>query len=77
MGKNVWVTGNRSKGFRVKTEGASRAAGNFPTQIEAIEVAKEMAKARASELVIQNTHGRIRSKDSYGPDPAETKDREH
>lgn len=77
MGKNVWVTGNRSGGFLVKTEGAGRAAGIFDTQHEAIGVAVDMAKSRRSEVIIRGTDGRIRSKDSYGPDPTRRKDREH
>ncbi len=64
--KNVWVTGNPSNGYRVKSEGASRAASKHDTQKEAIEAAKQIAKNRGAEVIIQNiTNGQIRSKDSY------------
>ncbi len=33
--KNVWVTGNRKDGYRVVSEGASRAMSRHATQREA------------------------------------------
>ncbi len=41
MGKNIWVTGNKANGFRVKAEGAERAAGIYRTQQKAIETVLE------------------------------------
>lgn len=67
--KNVWVIGNRSEGFRVKSEGATRAASVHDTQSEAITAAKSIAENRGAELIVQNTHGQIRQKDSFGNDP--------
>ena len=77
MGKNVWVTGQPGRGFQVKTEGASRAASKHETQGAAIKAGQQIAERRGSELIVQNTHGQIRSKDSYGNDPRSKKDREH
>lgn len=74
---NVWVTGNRSDGYAAKSEGAKRAASRHETQREAIEAAKDIAKSRGSEVIVQGTDGRIRSKDSYGNDPNPPRDREH
>lgn len=77
MGKNVWVTGKKADGFRVKTEGAERSAGIYRTQQKAIEAGTGIAKNHRAELIVQDVHGRIRSKDSYGPDSPRRKDREH
>lgn len=66
--KNVWVTGSRSEGFRVKSEGASRAASVHDTQAQAIEAAKQIAENRGAEVIVQNVHGQIRQKNSHGPD---------
>lgn len=73
--KDVWVTGNSKVGFRVKTAGADRAASKHETQREAIEAARDMARARRSELIVQDEHGRIRQKDSFGNDPNPPKDK--
>lgn len=71
--KNVWVTGNRSDGYRVKSEGASRAASLHETQAEAINAARKIAEAREVELIVQDTHGQIRQKDSFGNDESPPK----
>lgn len=67
--KNVWVTGNRSEGFNVKSEGASKAASHHDTQAQAINAAKQIAENRGAEVIVQNVHGQIRQKDSFGNDP--------
>jgi len=77
MAKNVWVAGNKADGFRVKTEGAERATGIYPTQQKAIEAGMDIAKNHRAELIVQNIHGQIRSKDSYGADSSRRKDWEH
>lgn len=74
--KNVHVVPHDG-GWAVKSAGAEKAAKVTPTQKEAIEVAKGIATNRGAELLIHGTDGRIRSKDSYGPDPDPPKDREH
>ena len=38
---------------------------------------KKIAKNQESELYIQDSKGKIRSKDSYGNDPCPPKDKEH
>jgi uncharacterized protein YdaT len=75
--KNVWVSGNRTEGYKVKSEEASKAASLHDTQKAAIEAAKEIAKNRGVEVIVQGTDSKIRSKDSYGNDPNPPKDREH
>jgi len=74
--KNQWVIkyGNI---WAVKGEGNTKVTKITKTQKEAIDVAREIAKNQKSELIIQNTEGKIRSKDSYGNDPCPPKDKEH
>ncbi len=71
--RNVWVTGNRREGYKVQSEGASRAASVHGTQAPAIEAGKKLAQSNRAELLIQNQHGQIREKDSYGHDPRNRK----
>ena len=74
--KNQWVT-IHPKGWAVKGEGNKRVTKVTKTQKEAIEIAKKIAENQKSELIIQNTKGKIRSKDSYGNDPYPPKDKEY
>ncbi len=71
----VWVTGSRTTGYRVTTEGAGRAASTHATQHEAFEAGRRIAQGRHTELRVQDTHGRIRDARSYGNDPCPPKDR--
>jgi hypothetical protein len=73
--KDGWVTGNRTEGYKVRTEGAGRAASVHETQRSAIDAARELAETRRSELIVQDQHGRIRQKDSFGNDPNPPKDK--
>lgn len=66
--QNVFVAKN-DDGWYTKSEGASRAAGQFKTQTEAIARGKEIASKRGSELTIFGADGKIRDKRSYGNDP--------
>lgn len=70
--KNVWVTPN-GEGWKVKTEGAGKAAKVFERQSEAINHARGMAQERKSELFVQGRDGRIRERDSHGHDPRNRK----
>jgi hypothetical protein len=73
MGKNQHVTPHPN-GWQVKGAGNEKATKITPTQKEAIDAAKEIAKHQQSEVVIHGTNGRIRDKDSYGNDPNLPKD---
>jgi uncharacterized protein (UPF0262 family) len=74
--KNQWVI-NYHNIWAVKGEGNTKVTKITKTQKEAIDIAREIAKNQKSELIIQNTEGKIRSKDSYGNDPCPPKDKEH
>lgn len=68
MGKNQHVTPHKNGGWQVKGAGNSKATKITTTQAEAISIAKGIAKNNKSELLIHNTGGRIREKNSYGND---------
>lgn len=63
--------------WKVKTDGAARAAKLTDTKKEAVEAAVQQAKNQRAELIIQGKDGKIQSKDSYGNDPNPPKDKEH
>lgn len=65
--KNQHVLPNK-EGWAVKGAGNSKATAITSTQIEAIKIAKEIAKNQNSELIIHGTNGQIREKNTYGPD---------
>lgn len=69
MNKNQHVTPHPEDGWQVKGAGNSRATRRTSTQAEAISIAKDIANNKRSEVVIHNTKGVIRQKNSYGNDP--------
>jgi len=63
--------------WAVKKPGAERASDILPTQGQAIERAREIAKQTGGEVVIHGRDGKIRDKDSYGHDPLPPRDKKH
>ena len=76
MGKNQHVVPHGNN-WAVKGERNEKYTKVVPTQKEAIEAAREIAKNQKSELVIHKKDGTIRDKDSYGNDPFPPKDTKH
>lgn len=76
MGKNQWVSPRNGR-WGVHGEGNSRDTKLFDTQEAARDYARNIAINQRSEVIVQGTNGRIRSKDSYGNDPCPPRDREH
>ena len=76
MSKNRHVV-RHGTGWAVRKAGSSRVSSNHTTQHAAIEKAKRAAKRDHGEVVIHDRHGRIRDKDSYGPDPHPPRDAKH
>lgn len=68
-GLDVWVVPSRAGGFDIKVEGRLRPLIHGLPQRFAIDVAREIARAYGSELIVQGTTGRIRLRDSHGADP--------
>lgn len=74
--KNVHVVPH-DDGWAVKKEGNNRASSVHPTQKEAMDAGRNIAKTAKSELVIHGRDGKIRDSDSYGNDPPRPKDTKH
>jgi len=56
-------------GWAVRTPGSSRVGSTHDTQEEAIRAAIKRAKAAESEMLIHGRDGKIRERNTYGPDP--------
>ena len=69
--KNVHVTFDKDNDqWKVKTEGASRAAGYYGTKAEAHSAGRQVAENKSGELFIHDKkNGQIKERDSYGNDP--------
>ncbi len=67
----------RPDGWAVRGAGNSRDTVRTDTQREAISVARTIAQTQRTEVVIHDIHGKIRDKDSYGPDSNPPIDRKH
>ena len=76
MGKNQHVVKIKNI-WGVRGEGNSRLTLLHKTQQQAINAARKIAKNQKAELIIHGRDGRIRDKDSFGPDPCPPKDRKH
>lgn len=68
MSKNQHVVPHDDQ-WAVKGEGNSKATAVYPTQQQAIEHARDIARNQQSELLIHGTNGQIRERNSYGNDP--------
>lgn len=66
-GKNQHVVPRENK-WAVVGEGNSRATVVTPTQEQAIEKGREIARNQESELLIHGRGGPIRERDSHGHD---------
>lgn len=67
-GKNIHVI-KKGDVWQVKQENSQRSSGNFDTQHDAFERAREIARNRGQEVAIHGVDGKIRAKHSYGNDP--------
>ena len=68
--KKVWVSPDGDGGWNVKTQGASRAAGNFDDKTDAVDRAKAIAKnSPLGQVMIQKRNGEIETEYTYGQDP--------
>ena len=68
MKKNIHVVPHNGK-WGIKVEGNKRVTITADTQKEAIDKAREIARAQEAELLIHRPNGQIRERDSYGNDP--------
>ena len=56
-------------GWAARGAGSQRATSNHPTQESATEAARDIARNQGTESLIHRPNGRIRERNSYGPDP--------
>lgn len=77
MGKKNQHVVPRGDGWAVRGAGNSRDTSHHDTQAQAAERAREIARHQQSEVVIHRPDGRIRDRDSYGPDPNPPRDTKH
>lgn len=73
--KNVSVGPSGDGRWSVNVGGTTKST--HQKQSTAIDKAKPVAKKLETDLTIRGRDGKIRSKDSYGPDPEAIKDTEH
>jgi len=67
--KNYWcVESSDGKSWVVKQEGNPVPLATYPTQAAAWAETKRLAKAAKGEAILQGRDGKIREKESYGPD---------
>jgi hypothetical protein len=76
MGKDQHVV-KREEGWAVRGEGNEKDTSRHPTQADAANAARDIARNQESEVVIHDGQGRIRDRDSYGNDPHPPIDRRH
>jgi hypothetical protein len=67
-GPNVWVV-RRGKKFSIREAGRPAYLVPEIRQRTAIAIARLIARANRSELIVQDRLGRIRFRDSHGSDP--------
>jgi Uncharacterized protein conserved in bacteria (DUF2188) len=72
MKKNQWVI-QRGNEWAVRGERNERDTSRHPTQKEAINAGRAIAKNQGSELIVTGEDGLIREKNSYGPDKFPTR----
>ncbi len=68
MRRNQHVVPHKD-GWAVRGAGSQRASSVHPTQKEAIEAGRNIARNQGTELFIHDRHGRFRERDSHGNDP--------
>jgi len=76
MSKHIHVV-PRGTRWAVKKEGSNKPVSTHKNQELARQAAVPLAKQNKSEVVIHGRDGKIRDKDSYGPDPHPPKDKKH
>ena len=75
-GKNQHVVPVDNK-WGVRGEGNTKLTSIFDKKSDALAAGRDIAINQKSELVIHGKDGRIQDKDSFGADPASSKDKKH
>ena len=69
ISKNYWTQQRRDGKWETKREGAGRPLFVTDTQAQAWAYTKALAKAAGGEALLKGQNGRIRKRNTYGPDP--------
>ena len=77
MGTNDIHVVPHGKEWAVRREGSDRVLSLHPTQAQAVEAGRPIARREHGELVTHRPDGQFRDSDSYGNDPNPPKDRKH
>lgn len=72
---NTHVIASIQGGWSVRKTGSERAEKNFDTKDEAVRYGRKVARERNGELVIHRRDGLISERNTYGRDPAPSRDR--
>lgn len=72
LGPTVWVVRHGDR-FSVTEEGTGIYLVPPVGQREAIRIAREVARANRSELIVQGRSGRIQFRDSHGADSVQAR----
>lgn len=65
----VHITPRGSRGWAVIRQGNDRASSVFPTQAQAAQAGRLVARREHVEFLLHGRDGQIRERDSYGNDP--------
>lgn len=63
----------REDGWAVTKEGNKKATSVHPTQKQAEDKGRNIARKEGAEFYLHNKQGKIRERDSYGNDPRSSK----
>lgn len=68
--KTYHVTADGEGGWRVKADGGYRASSTHENKADAVQSAKDLAKAQPlGQVVIHGRDGKIQTEHTYGKDP--------
>ncbi|MFP4106355.1 MAG: DUF2188 domain-containing protein [Phycisphaerae bacterium] len=68
--KAYHVTSDGNGGWRVKAEGVARASSTHENKADAVQIAKDLARAQPlGQVVIHRGDGQIQTEHTYGKDP--------
>lgn len=70
MARRTYHVAPSGRDWKVKAEGADRAYGVYENKADAVDHARELARAAGKgQIVIHGRHGRIQTEHTYGSDP--------
>ncbi|OWY12223.1 hypothetical protein B6V72_14025 [Thioclava sp. F34-6] len=68
-GKNYWTQRRPDGNWESRREGGERASHIAPTQEQAWERTRDLARTSGGEAYLRGRNGQIRERNTYGKDP--------